>query len=605
MFKYLRSQAKIFYWVIAATFILFLFLGGMTGRGCQPPGSDNLESGVIGTVNGTKIMGQDFEYAYRQMLAQMRQGSNSRELNANQYATARERAWEYMVRDVILEQAIKELSITVSDEEVIDVFQNNPPAELLAAYRDERGQVDYKRYYADLQNPENDWSRAEVFVRSLIPRQKLEEYVTRDAFASDDEVRSEYIRQSGRAVAEYIGVVYADLDSYEPTEQEILSWHDSHADDYMSPPKGKCKVVRFDKAPSDADYDEVLEFMLAEVRPRIISQELTFEAAAAEYSEDSSAETGGDLGSFDRNRMVAPFTEAAFSLPEGEISQPVRTKFGWHLIEVLNQDIDEDTGEVFQVQARHILLKVTPGIDTLDQLRDSAQGFRDRVDGTSFVTTAEAEAHELMDPVAFIAGRDIPGLSFSLAGSQWVMSANAGEVSPVYETEDFLYVLLAEDRIPEGPRALDEVKGQVRLAVQRAHNLESARALLGPAVGEIQMGRTMEEVASSGNFVHVTTDTFNVNDNIPDVGYGTDFNKAAVEGEVGQLIPEVETLRGLFALKPLWVQPFDPVDFTVRKEGIRNALVSRQKAELLDEWFTERKATAEISDRRHALQQGS
>ena len=39
MFKFLRSQAKIFYWVIAATFILFLFLGGMTGRGCQPPGA--------------------------------------------------------------------------------------------------------------------------------------------------------------------------------------------------------------------------------------------------------------------------------------------------------------------------------------------------------------------------------------------------------------------------------------------------------------------------------------------------------------------------------------------------------------------------------------
>ena len=39
MFKFLRSQAKVFYWVIAGTFILFLFLGGMTGRGCQAPGT--------------------------------------------------------------------------------------------------------------------------------------------------------------------------------------------------------------------------------------------------------------------------------------------------------------------------------------------------------------------------------------------------------------------------------------------------------------------------------------------------------------------------------------------------------------------------------------
>ncbi len=61
--------------------------------------------------------------------------------------------------------------------------------------------------------------------------------------------------------------------------------------------------------------------------------------------------------------MVAPFTEAAFSLPVGEVSQPVRTRFGYHLIEVLSQDKDKDTGEVYQVHARHILLKVTPGPD--------------------------------------------------------------------------------------------------------------------------------------------------------------------------------------------------------------------------------------------------
>ena len=132
MFKFLRSQAKVFYWVIAATFILFLILGGLTGRGCQAPGTRNLEAGVVGSVNGTKISAQQYDYAVRQQIAMMRQQSPDRDLNANQYAMARERAWDALVQNALVEQAIKDRKIKVDDAEVLDAFRNNPPAELLA-----------------------------------------------------------------------------------------------------------------------------------------------------------------------------------------------------------------------------------------------------------------------------------------------------------------------------------------------------------------------------------------------------------------------------------------------------------------------------------------
>lgn len=601
MFKFLRSKAKVFYWVIAATFILFLFLGGMTSnRGCQPSGSNRMEAGVLGSVNGVNITGQEYDYTYRQTLAQMRQGAAGRELNPNQYASAREMAWDYMIRNILVEQALKEYDIKVTDQEVLDTFQNNPPPELLAAYRDELGQVDMNRYYADLQNPDNDWSRAEAYVRSLLPRQKLEDIVAGSTTITQEDVRAEYVRQTGSAVAEYVGVLYNALESTEPTDDEVQSWYTAHTDDYQSQPKGQCKVVRFMKEPSDADYEEVLQFMESEIRSRLLADEFTFEQAAMEYSEDPSAKLGGDLGTFDRNRMVAPFTEAAFALPVGEISEPVRTKFGWHLIEVLEQDVDKDTGEVFQVHARHILLKVTPGVETLELLRDAAQDFRSRVNGSTFVSTAQAEAQDLVEPLAFTEGRDIPGLSFTLAGSQWTMKAAKGAVSPVFETDEFLYVVLAEGTIPAGTRPLDEVRGQVRLAVQKSHNLESARALLGPAVGEIQMGKSAAEVTSGGSLVHAVTDTFGMNDNIPDVGYGTVFNQTAIEGEVGVWVPEVETLRGLFALKPVWIKAIDEAELAARQEGIRAALTNQKKAEALEKWFEERKAAAKIVDRRQA-----
>ena len=91
--------------------------------------------------------------------------------------------------------------------------------------------------------------------------------------------------------------------------------------------------------PTPGPRDEDATLALAqELRERLLAGE-DFAALAAEYSDDfSNADNGGDLGWFGRGMMVAPFEEAAFSLEPGEISEPVKTDFGYHLIEVLEKD---------------------------------------------------------------------------------------------------------------------------------------------------------------------------------------------------------------------------------------------------------------------------
>ncbi len=598
MFQFLRSQAKMFYWVIAGSFVLFGFFMYAGDTGCRAGGSGAAGAGIIGTVNGEPLSAQNYDLAVRQQVAAMRQQSPERELNSNQYAMAQDRAWTLMVQDALIQKAIDERKIKVTDQEILDVLTNNPPAEILAPYRTEDGQLDLNRYYADLQNPENDWSDIENYVRQLLPRQKLTEEIAAGAVVSEEEVRLEYVRQSGLAMAEYFGIAFGDIsDGYNPTDAEISAWYAAHPDDYRHDGLAACKVVRFAKAASSADEKEVLD-SLTEVRQDILSGKLDFATAARQFSDDTGSGTrGGDLGTFDRNRMVPEFTKVAFGLPVGQISEPVRTKFGYHLIEVTAQETGAD-GEVVRITARHILQNVAPGPQTLDLIAESANGFRGRVDAGSFASTAQAEAHEMLSPAPVARGRDIPGLAMSIMGTNWLFTAKAGTVSPVFENDDCYYVLLAERIDPAGIRTLDEVRSQIMLALRKQHNAQVARQRLAPAIAAVNAGAAMSQAAGQFGLKYAVTDTFSYNSNVADVGYGTDFNKEIIEGLVGRLTPEVETARGVYVGKPLWIKPIDETDFAMRRAGIQQALLARAQGEIVEKWLQDLKDQAKIEDRR-------
>ncbi|MBU1146160.1 peptidylprolyl isomerase, partial [Patescibacteria group bacterium] len=110
------------------------------------------------------------------------------------------------------------------------------------------------------------------------------------------------------------------------------------------------------------------EDVLAEVQ----KGEKSFEDLAKEYSEDSSAEDGGDLNYFGRGVMVSEFEAAAFSLGVGEVSDLVLTDYGYHIIKVTDQ-IKDDNGEVSQVRASHILIKTKNLDDFLKEETEKAK----------------------------------------------------------------------------------------------------------------------------------------------------------------------------------------------------------------------------------------
>lgn len=74
-----------------------------------------------------------------------------------------------------------------------------------------------------------------------------------------------------------------------------------------------------------------------QLRKEIINGDISFEDAAYQYSLCPSSRNGGDLGFFTRKQMAQSFADTAFDLKIGEISQPVGTKFGWHIIKTTDK----------------------------------------------------------------------------------------------------------------------------------------------------------------------------------------------------------------------------------------------------------------------------
>jgi parvulin-like peptidyl-prolyl isomerase len=73
--------------------------------------------------------------------------------------------------------------------------------------------------------------------------------------------------------------------------------------------------------------------LAAQIRARLVAPGADFEAIAREVSEDGSRERGGDMGWLGRGRLAPAYEEAAFALHAGQISEPVETEFGFHVIQ--------------------------------------------------------------------------------------------------------------------------------------------------------------------------------------------------------------------------------------------------------------------------------
>jgi peptidyl-prolyl cis-trans isomerase C len=136
------------------------------------------------------------------------------------------------------------------------------------------------------------------------------------------------------------------------TDDEIETYYKGHKEEFTNPESVKARHILL-RVPEGADEKAWKE---AESKAKDVKKKLEngedFAELAKKYSDDPGSKTkGGDLGFFTKGRMVPEFESAAFSLKPGELSGPVKTNFGYHIIEVKEKKA-ADTKALAEVQAQ-------------------------------------------------------------------------------------------------------------------------------------------------------------------------------------------------------------------------------------------------------------
>lgn len=371
MLQAIRDNAQTWIaWVIVSFLIVVFAFWGIQGF-------DLFGNEVnVAEVDGVEISDDDFQRQYqkhreqqRQQYAQIFGGDTNNPLfeklmNEN---LMRKRVLQGMIQSRVITVAAFDAGFKISDDQLNEIIRSSPFFQRDGRFdKDEYvqrlrfGGMTNKGYKARLELDEinRQWQEGisnSVFVTpqqvdawlKLQNHQRQLSYLIlrasdyRHAAKIDDAMINAYYEENPREFMtdEQVSIEYVEFSSVKLAEQlsvsdaELRNWYDENSSDYAVPD------------------DQTQRKTLLDLRKRLLAGE-DFAKLAKEFSQDTGSATGGgDLGMFGRNIMEKPFEDAVYALKKGEVSEPVKTSFGLHLIKLTGIQ-----GE--QRQASHILLEV-------------------------------------------------------------------------------------------------------------------------------------------------------------------------------------------------------------------------------------------------------
>ena len=584
-------------WIALAGFIGFIvFQWGMdiSGRGDKGP-----YAGIVGVVNGQEIRWEQFRDARWRTVQQMKGQQEGAELTERDYEQATQRAWDELVSAILQSQEITKRGITVTDPEISFHVRHNPPEFVTRAeaFQTEDGQFDTTKFRQALDDPRVPWISVENYFRSVLPFHKLQDQVLATVRVTDLEVKQDYINTNEKVKVRYLFFgpqEYTDSVT-EASEAEIQEYYNEHRDDYKQEEQRKVDYVMFKKEPSPEDSAAVKK-QIDELHERLKSGE-DFAEMAGIYSEDiASRENGGDLGFFGQGSMVKPFEDVAFNLEIGEMSEPVLTRYGWHIITVTDKKKENDED---QIQASHILLKIEPSEKTLEKLRYATEDFAQSCQEIGFDSLAATNSLEVKQSAYFRKEKYIPGVGYMPVAVNFAFRSKIGTTSDVFEDQNTYFVFRVADEKKAGYKPLDEVTAQVQSTVLKEKRMTLAKIKAQGIADSLAAGFTFDQVAERCSLEVKETDLFNRTGYVSGVGKYENFIGTAFKLEQDHISKVLETQRGYYIIQKIGHQPIDEAKFEEEKGTLKNALLQQKRNETYNLWFADLKERADIKDYRN------
>jgi peptidyl-prolyl cis-trans isomerase D len=625
-----RSWLKWSLGLVVLSFVIFYIPEFM-----RSTGADAAAGETIANVAGHEITAGEFRRTYQAQLQAYRAsyGASMSEQLLKQLGVDQQILQQLVDERAALAEA-ERLGIRASDEEVRQRIFSMP------AFQENGMFIGEQRYQQLLrmQRPPLSSSDFEDSIRRSVAVEKLRATVTDWLSVADQDLEQEYRRRNDKVK---LAVVAFTADTFRSqvsaTDADIAGYFEAHKADFKIPEKRKIRYLLIDVdgmrtkvvvpvADVERAYNNNIEqYTTAEqVRASHIllktegkddaavkakAEELLKQARggadfadlAKKHSEDEgSAKNGGDLDYFQRGKMVAEFDQAAFALQPGQISDLVKTQYGYHIIKVVDKkaettrtlaDVrqqlnDQLAYERAQAQAADLAQKLEKEISRPADL--------DRV--------AKANGLTVQESGFFARDEPIMGLGPAPEATNRAFDMKQGEVSGALRgSRGFVFVTLVARQDPYVPK-LEEVKDRVRDEVikEKARTLSKQKAV--EIAAKLKSAPDFEKAAKAAGVEAKTTELISRDSPIPDLGVAPAVEDRAFQLPVGAVSDAVATDNGTAVIKVLEKKETTPDEWKTAKDRFREELLTDRRNRFFGAYMVKAKQRMKIEVNRETLQ---
>ena len=601
MLQAMRASAKYIWIIIVVLFVGGFLLAQTSGLLGRAPVTTTT---AVAKVNGEDILATSW-YQVTQNLEQEATQRSNQSISLDDRQRLQDQAFDQLVTDALLRQEYRRRGISVTDDEILQAARYSPPPQLMQSPElQTEGQFDPAKYQRFLQSPvarqQGLLLQLEQYYRTEIPKQKLYDQIATDVYVSNEELWRRWQDSHDSAQVSFVafGPERISDSAVRVSDDEIRAYYDTHKKQFDRPGRAKVSIIIIPRSVTAADSAAVRAHAVA-LRSRILGGEKFEDVARAESADSVSAVNGGSLGRGGKGRFIAPFETAAYALKPGEISQPVLTPFGYHIIRV-----DERKGDTLALH--HILLRIQQSdsaASKTDRRADSLARMAASTDQPAKFDDAARALHIPILRAQVIEGNPltINGQFIPSAGPWAFQGAKPGETSELFDAEDGYYLARLDSLTPGGTLSLDEAKGDILTFLR---NQKKVDLLIPQATNfaKVAAASNLESAAKLLNMEVLKTKAFTRVTGVPELARFPEAVGAAFTLPLNTVSEPIRAMAGVVVERVDSRTPATRTAFEAQKEMLRQQELQQLRQQRVRDFLANLRAVAKIDDKRKQIE---